>query len=140
MNVLTMPDIISGQLFEQRANAQYFAALAALGLVLAALGLWSVLDVAVRRRFREIGIRMALGADRADVAAAVLRRSFAAVGVGLALGLAAGLAATRLLESFLYGVRATDPWSFFAGAAVLCAVAFAATVLPVRRGMSVPLE
>jgi ABC-type antimicrobial peptide transport system permease subunit len=100
---------------------------------LAALGVYGVLSYAVSRRRREIGVRMALGADGRRVVGTVLRRGMGTVAVGLAVGLVAAAAATRLLGGLLYGVGAGDPVSYAVAGAVLLAVALVACLPPARR-------
>src|SRR5581483_888483 len=103
----------------------------------ASVGLHGILAYAVTQRTREIGIRMALGAQRGDVLRLILREGVALVAVGLALGLVASLAATSLIERFLYGVRATDPLTYALIALVLAAVALLACYLQARRATKV---
>jgi predicted permease len=115
---------------EPRFRAALFGAFAVTSLVLSALGLYSSLAHSVGRRRKEIGIRLALGADPRSVSAMVLRQG-AAVGVlGLAAGLAGALGLTRLLGSFLYGVTAVDPVAFGASALILLGVSLAAAASP----------
>jgi putative ABC transport system permease protein len=133
MNVVSMNDLVEARYGSQRSSAWYFSALAALGLALSATGLWGVLNVAVRQRRREIGIRMSLGARRADVATLMLRRGMWAVAVGLGGGLLLALASTRLLKSMLFGIGTLDPAAFVGGAAVLLLVAWVAVALPAFR-------
>ncbi|MCP4655455.1 MAG: FtsX-like permease family protein [bacterium] len=137
MNIVSMTDLVEARSRDQRCNAWYFSALALLGLALSAAGLWSVLNVAVRRRRREIGIRMSLGARRADVATLVLRRGMWAVAVGLGFGLVLALATTRLLKSMLFGVGTLDAGAFVGGAAVLLLVALVSVALPAYRAARV---
>lgn len=137
MNVVPMADLVEGTCGGQLSNAWYFSALALLGLALSAAGLWSVLSVAVRRRRREIGIRMSLGARRGDVAALVLRQGMWAVTVGLGCGLALALATTRLLKSLLFGIGTLDAAAFVAGTTVLVLVALVSVALPARRATRV---
>jgi putative ABC transport system permease protein len=108
-----------------------------LALMLATVGVYAVTAQATRRRTREIGIRMALGAHRGDVLRMVLRQSLGAVGVGLAAGLATALVATRALASLLRGVAPNDPSTLAAVAALLLTVAAAASWLPARRATRV---
>jgi len=141
INVQSYPEILRGELADQRSRAELFTALAVIGLTLAAVGLWSVLNLAVSRRSRELGIRMAFGARAGDIAALVIRRGLLSVSLGLGMGLAAALAAGRLVESLLYGVEATDLPSFAVGAATLVAVTIVACYLPARRAAAIdPLE
>lgn len=127
--------------FPARMGAGLLAAFGLLGLALACVGLYGVVAYAVARRRREVGIRRAIGAGGADVLRLVVGEGMALVGVGLALGIALALAATRLLQSLLYGVSATDPLTFATVPLLLAAVALAANLLPARRATRVaPVE
>lgn len=137
MNVVPMAELVEGTCGGQLSNAWYFSALALLGLALSAAGLWSVLNVAVRRRRREIGIRMSLGARRGDIAALVLGQGMWAVAVGLGCGLVLAFATTRLLKSLLFGIGTLDAAAFVAGTAVLLVVALVSVALPARRAAGV---
>ncbi|MCP4662006.1 MAG: FtsX-like permease family protein [bacterium] len=137
LNALPYTEVIRGALHTQRMNAALFSVVALLGLALAAAGIFSVMSLAVSRRTREIGIRMAVGAQPSNIARLVIVRALGAVGLGLGLGLAVAWAVTRLVRSLLYGVEATDPLTFTAGTAVLVAAAGLATYLPTRRAVAV---
>ncbi|HEX7090301.1 MAG TPA: ABC transporter permease [Longimicrobiales bacterium] len=113
------------------------AGFAAIALVLAAVGVYAVTAQSVGQRTREIGLRMALGADRGDVLRMVLREEGGVIAAGLALGLAGAYAATRLLARSLYQVSATDPATFAAVSLLLGAVALLACWLPARRAARV---
>jgi putative ABC transport system permease protein len=108
-----------------------------LALALAAIGIYGLISYAVTLRTREVGIRMAFGAERSDVLAMVLRQGLALIGLGLAVGFAASLALTRLLTSLLFEVRPTDLATSAAVAFLLAAVALLATYLPARRAARV---
>ena len=108
-----------------------------LALALAAVGIYGVVSCAVTSRTREMGIRMALGAERRDVLAMVLRQAALLAAAGLAAGLAASLALTRFLSSLLFEVHTTDLATLAAIAALLIAVALGASYLPARRAASV---
>jgi predicted permease len=137
VNVIPYRDVVRGFLYTQRMNAELFTVLAVLGLGLAAVGVFSVMSLAVSRRTREIGIRMSIGAQRGDVGRMVVRRALTPVLIGLAIGLAASFAATGLVQSLLFGVEPTDPLSLAAGAGVLAVVAVLAAYLPARRATRV---
>ncbi len=136
-NVLPYRDIVRGALYSQRMNAELFSVVALLGLALAAAGIFSVMNLAVTRRTREIGIRMAIGAHRTDIARLVIGKALTPVALGLTGGLLATLAMTRLVRSLLHGVQATDPLSFTAATGVLVAAALLAAYLPARRAAAV---
>ncbi|MEP7343111.1 MAG: ABC transporter permease [Acidobacteriota bacterium] len=108
-----------------------------IALLLAAVGLHGIIAYAVNQRTREIGIRMALGAQAGDVLKLILREGVVLIGIGLALGLAVALATTRLIEGFLYGVKATDPLTYALIAFVLAVVALLACWIPARRATKV---
>jgi ABC-type antimicrobial peptide transport system permease subunit len=126
---------------EQKSNSLYTSRLAAtlltvfglLALLLAAVGLYGVMAYAVNRRTREIGIRMALGAQGYEVRRLVMAEGTAVVVIGLALGLAGALAGTRLVESFLCGVTPNDPMTFAGAAVLLSVVALLANYVPARH-------
>jgi ABC-type antimicrobial peptide transport system permease subunit len=106
-------------------------------LLLAAIGLYGVMSQAASRRTREIGIRMALGAGRDDVLRLMLKQGLWLASLGLALGLSATLSLTRLLQTLLHGVSATDPLTFAAVALLLAGVALLACYIPARRATKV---
>ncbi len=113
---------------------------AAVSLALDAVGLYGVVSYVVSQRTREIGVRMALGADRRDVSRMVLRQGMLLAGIGVVVGLVAAVGLTRLISSLLYGVEATDPMTFGALAAFLTAVVLVASYLPaVRASRTDPL-
>jgi putative ABC transport system permease protein len=131
--IRTMEQIVGATTASSRFDAWLFAFLAGLALALTAVGVYGVLSFSVARRSNEIGTRMALGATPAAVLRLILRQGLALVAVGLVLGLAGAWAATRSLSTLLYGVRANDPASFLAVAALLLGVGLVASYLPARR-------
>jgi predicted permease len=137
VSVVTMEGLISASLSPQRFNVLLLGAFAGLALVLAAVGIYSVLAYSVRRRLREIGIRMALGATPSDVLQMVVADGMKPIVLGVALGLAAAFALSRVVSSLIYGVRATDPLTFASVALLLIAVGLFATILPAYRATSV---
>ncbi len=137
INVIPYLDVVQGLIYTHRMNAEMFSVLAFLGLALSAVGIFSVVNLAVSRRTREIGIRMAIGAERSDIGFMIIGRALLSVGIGLALGLGISLALTGLMQSLLYGVEPTDPLTLIAGAGVLVLAALAAAYLPARRAASV---
>lgn len=113
------------------------SAFGGLALLLAAVGLYGVVSYSVAQRTREVGIRMALGADIGDVLRLMIGRGMRLAGIGVAMGAIAAGALSRVLSSLLYGVSAIDPLAFLAAAAVLLTVAFVANLLPARRAAKV---
>jgi predicted permease len=132
-NIKTLEEQKSSSLYTSRMVAMLLTAFGLLALFLAAVGLYGVMASAVNRRTREIGIRLALGAQGHDVLRQTLVEGMTMVTIGLALGLGGAVAATRLVKSFLYGMTATDPVSFAGAALLLAGVAFLANYLPARR-------
>lgn len=127
----------SPAVFLRRYPSYLIGMFAGLALALAMVGLYGLISYAVAQRTREIGIRLTLGAQRADILALVLRGGFGAVLAGAALGLIAGLGLTRLLSSLLFGVKQGDFVTFAAVASLLLAVAAIAAWIPARRAMSI---
>jgi len=128
-----MEDQLSLIYFPARVAAITLSAFGVLALVLSATGIYGVMAYAVSRRTREIGIRMAIGATQAQVLASVARRAATLIGAGLVLGLAMALAAGRLLERILYGVKPSDPLTFAIVFALMLGLGAAATFVPARR-------
>jgi len=128
---------LSASVAERRFSLVLVAAFAFLALVLAAVGLYGVVAYSVRQRTKEIGVRMAIGADARRIARLVASESVRMVGFGLAAGLLGALATARLLSGFLYGVQPADPAAILAASLVLAAAAVLATLLPVRRATRV---
>lgn len=124
-------------LYEARRNAMIGLFTAALGLALAAIGLYGLVSLVSARRTREIGIRVALGATRGELVRLLLGRGASLALAGGVLGIAGGVVAGHLLESQLHGVTAADPWSLVLGVAVLASVSLAANVVPAWRGARV---
>ena len=130
-----LPELVADQTARSRFAALLMGAFGGLAVLLAALGIYGLLAQSVAQRLHEIGIRMALGAARRDVAKLVLGQALGLTLAGLALGLAAAVALTRFLASLLYELSPTDPATFAGVSALLVAVALVATWLPVRRAM-----
>jgi predicted permease len=133
----TMDDVFSDSISRQRFLAQLLGVFAGLALVLAAVGTYGVLSYLVTERQREIGIRMALGADRTSVLSLVLRQGLSTAVIGLVIGVAGALGLTRLARSLLFEVRPTDPLTFGAVAGLITLVALVACVVPARRATRV---
>ena len=133
-DVMTMDERLSVRWFgEPRFYAAFAGFFAALALFLAASGLYGLLSYTVAQRRREIGVRMALGAQAHDILALVVRQGAALVAAGAVAGLLAAAAASRILESFLFGVTTHDRLTFVVAPLLLAAVALAACWLPARR-------
>jgi putative ABC transport system permease protein len=131
--VSTMDQRVAATLARPKVNALLLGGFALAALVLAAVGIYGVIAYGVAQRTRELGIRMALGADAGSVLRLVVRQGMTPVLAGVAVGLAGALAGTRLLRSLLFGVGATDPPTFATGMVVLTAVAVLAAALPALR-------
>ena len=136
-DVRTMEEIVTQSLGSERFNTLLLGALAALALLLAAVGLYGVIARIVGQQTREIGVRMALGATRTNVIGMFLRQALALVAVGVVAGLLGALGLTRLLRALLTDISTTDPWVFALGPAVMFAVAVLAAVGPAMRGAGV---
>jgi ABC-type antimicrobial peptide transport system permease subunit len=108
-----------------------------LALLITVVGLYGLLTYAVTQRTREIGIRMALGADRRRVMRMILRSAFALMGLGIAIGVVSSFWTNRLLQSFLFGVTKDDPWILVSGAAVLLLFGICAALIPAGRAASI---
>jgi predicted permease len=135
--VKSMPAILSDASSAPRSITSLFASFAALALILGVIGIYGVISFFVGQRTREIGIRMALGAQRRDVLKLVVNEGLSLTFTGIVVGLLAAFALTRFLGTLLYGVTATDPLDFAAVAALFALVAFAACYIPARRAMHV---
>ena len=136
-NVTTMEQTINEAMFTERMLAVLSAAFGLLATLLAAIGLYGLMAYTVARRTREIGIRMALGAERGTVVWLVLREVALLTGVGIAIGVPAALALSRLVASQLFGLSATDPITLIVATATLAIVGAAAGYLPARRAADV---
>ncbi|MGB6265978.1 MAG: ABC transporter permease [Candidatus Acidiferrales bacterium] len=143
-DVRTMQDIATESMSSQRFPMILLEIFASLALLLASIGIYGVISYTVSQRVHEIGIRMALGAERRDVFRMIIGQGLRLALAGLAIGIAAAAILTRLLSSFtnlLYGVRAGDPATFVGVAVMLALVALAACYIPARRAMRVePME
>jgi ABC-type antimicrobial peptide transport system permease subunit len=110
---------------------------AALALLLSGVGIYGVIPYVVGQRFQEIGIRVALGAQRSDIFKLILGQGARMAAAGVGIGVVAAVALTRLLARILFGVSATDPLTFAGVSILLCLVAFLACYIPARRAMKV---
>jgi predicted permease len=136
-NIKTLELRIEDKLAQERLVADLAAAFGALALILAAVGLYGILAYAVSRRTREIGIRMALGATRADVLRMALKESAWLVSAGIAVGAPMALTGTRLISSTLFDIGAVDPVATLVAASLLVGVAAVASFIPARRASRV---
>ena len=136
-SVQTMRERIASQLAADRVIAVLLSVFGGSALLLAAIGIYGVVGYAVAQRTREIGIRIALGADRHDILKLIVGQGMVLVVIGAGIGLALALGATQLLKSLLFGVSATDPLTFVSVVLVLVGVAVLACYLPARRAMKV---
>lgn len=135
--IAPMETVLASQIVERRFQTWLLTIFAALALSLAAVGIFGVMSHAAARRTHEIGIRMALGADRLGVVRLILLRGLGLATVGLVAGIAAAIGATRLLSSLLFGVTPTDPMTFSLATTLLLAVAGVATLIPAWRASGV---
>ncbi|HEV2884158.1 MAG TPA: ABC transporter permease, partial [Pyrinomonadaceae bacterium] len=137
LNFRTLDQVFSSSLDQRRFSLVIFGVFGAAALLLAALGIYGVTTYAVAQRTQEIGIRMALGAQRSDVLRLVLTNGMSLALIGAALGIVGALATTRVMSSLLFGVAPTDPVTFIAVVVVQVVVAFVACYVPARRAARV---
>jgi predicted lysophospholipase L1 biosynthesis ABC-type transport system permease subunit len=136
-DVRTMDQRLAGSLATARFNTLLLSLLGAIGLLLAASGIYGVIAYFVSQRTQEIGVRMALGATAGSVVRLILGQAMRPVAIGAAIGIAAALAATQVLASQLFQVSRTDPLTIAAVVATLIGVALVASAVPARRAASV---
>jgi putative ABC transport system permease protein len=134
--VRPMDKILADSISRQNFNMLLLSIFATSALLLAAIGIYGVMSYSVQQQTRNIGIRMALGADKSTILAMILRQGLMPAFLGVAAGLAGAFGLTRLMESLLYGVKPGDPISFFGVAAILLMVALLAVLIPARRAIS----
>jgi predicted permease len=139
-DVRTMDETLSGMMAQRRFSMALIAMFATLALLLALVGVYGVTAYLVAQRTREIGVRLALGAEPGSVVGMVVRQGMGVAAVALALGVVAALALTRLMAGLLYGVSSTDLLTFAAVVALLATVTAVANWLPARRAARVDLS
>jgi len=135
--VKTMDELMTASVAPPRFRTVLVTMFALVGLLLAAIGIYGVMAYAVAERTHELGVRIALGADRASVLRLVLGEAIALAAIGIAIGLAGAFAATRLIQSLLFGVTSTDALTFTGISALLAVTALVASYVPARRAMRV---
>jgi putative ABC transport system permease protein len=136
-HIRTMDQLLGGMMAQRRLNMVLFALFGGVALVLAAVGVYGVISYSVTQRTHEIGIRMALGAGRADVLKMIVRNGMTLVLIGVAIGLIAAFGLTRLMTTLLFGVSATDLATFAAISGILSGVALAACFVPALKAIKV---
>jgi putative ABC transport system permease protein len=132
-NVRTMNDVVMTSLGTRRVSMQLFTVFACAALLLATVGIYGVMAYSVTQRTQEIGIRMALGAQKSDILRLVVRQGMTLAMIGVLVGVACAFALTRIISGLLFGVGANDPATFVAISLLLVGVAFIACYLPARR-------
>jgi putative ABC transport system permease protein len=136
-NVQTMADVVGEETASRELGMTLLTIFAGVALLLSTLGIYGVLAYFVVQHTQEIGVRMALGAQRSDILKLILKKGMTLTVLGVAIGLAAAFALTRLMASLLYGISTTDPLTYAGLAALLLGVAFIACYLPARRATKV---
>jgi ABC-type antimicrobial peptide transport system permease subunit len=137
LQTMSLEEQYNNSISQERIVTTLCSFFGGLALLLAAIGLYGVMAHSVARRIREIGIRMALGAQRGEILRLVLRETALMIGIGALIGLPAAFAATRLVTSFLFGLTPQDPIAIAASTAVLIAVTALAGYVPARRATKV---
>ncbi len=135
--IRTMDELLDESLVRQRFRTWLVGGFAALALLLSTIGIYALVSYSVSQRTREIGVRLALGAQRSNVLGLVLREGLLVVAFGLLLGLVGALSATRIMRSLLYSTSATDALSFVVTSVTLIVVALLACYVPARRATKV---
>ena len=135
--VRPLTDVVWSSVEEPRTTMLLLSGFAVLALLLAAVGIYGVIGYSVSQRTREIGVRMAVGADRRSVMSLVIREGLLMAALGVAIGIAAAFVAVQRMNDLLVDVTAHDPIAFGAAAALLVGVALAASYIPARRATTV---
>ena len=136
-DIKSMEQLLSESLARRRFAMLSLGLFAAVAMLLAVVGIYGVMSYAVAQRTREIGIRMAMGAQTRDVLKLIVAQGMSLAGIGVGIGLAGAVAVTRVMASLLFGVSATDPVTFAAIALLLAGVALVACYVPARRATKV---
>jgi putative ABC transport system permease protein len=132
-----MQDILDDTVSQRRFSSVLLSIFGGLGIVLACLGIYGALTFNVVQRTREIGIRMALGADRNGVLRMIMSEGLLLVGVGIAIGVIAGVVLARVLQSMLFGMQPSDPAMYVMATLAVSLVAIAACYIPARRATEI---
>lgn len=135
--ISSMDDVVYASVRDWRFHAILLGIFGVLALLISAVGVYGVISYSVTQRTHEIGVRMALGAQRRSILRLVIRKGLTLAGIGIVVGIGVALGLTRLIVSLLYGVSATDPLTFAGVAVLLLVVAFAACYVPAKRAMCV---
>ena len=136
-DAMRLSEVTAIGLVPQRIAASVAGTMGIIGLLLAAIGLYGVTSYAVSRRTREIGIRIALGADSGNVIRLVLRQGLVLAAIGVAIGVVIAAAGSKFLESLLFGIRGLDPVAFGGACLLLSVVTLVASYVPARRATAV---
>jgi putative ABC transport system permease protein len=136
-NIMTMEQVLAASIGDSRFYMQLLGIFAGVAVLLAAVGIYGVMSYSVNERTHEIGIRMALGAHRADVLGLVAKLGLKLTGIGVVIGVGLALGLTRLISTFLFGVKPSDPFTYAAVALGLAGVALLACYIPARRATKV---
>jgi putative ABC transport system permease protein len=136
-SVRTMNEVISASVAPQRLSTMMLGIFAGVALILAAVGIYGVMAYSVSQRTHEIGIRMALGAQRSDVLRMIIKEGMTLALIGVAIGLLAAFALTRVMSNLLYDVSVTDPVTFIGLSLLLAGVALLACGIPARKATKV---
>jgi ABC-type antimicrobial peptide transport system permease subunit len=136
-NVRTLAEVLSGSMARTSFSLIMLAIAAGVALILGSIGIYGVISYVVSQRTRELGVRLALGAEAGDVRRMVLKQGFLLAGAGVVIGLVAAVGLTRLMGALLYGVDPIDPLTFGTVAISLTGVALLASYVPARRASRV---
>jgi putative ABC transport system permease protein len=136
-NVKTLERVVSDSIAQPRFNMVLLGIFAGLALILASVGIYGVMSYSVTQRTQELGVRIALGAQRRDIFSLVLKQGIILALIGVGIGLAAAIGLSKVVASVLYGISATDPVTFISVAVIMIAVALVACFFPARKATKV---